>query len=409
MKKFTAFIFAVLLCVSLCATAVNAYICTPADDETIEKKMTSKKTTASNGVVIEYDVYRSPSFDPKDDTKESTVILCFAENGKSSSELAALLVSDAADKQYTKYNYTVVTVKAPADQKWVNIDEEHGSYDILNTEISPAMAAMPEVVLDIKSVGFPARKIIVAGIGSGGTAAWDYALRNAATVSHIVTVGACVNTSLFAGLISNNIKSLAYVGNADTKRAQAHKLMENNANGEGYSSLTVEAVPSDYNGCIEYVLKQDDEPSVTDWIIEHSYQTRFFTVSASLHGAGDITPNQQAYYGSSKTFYVNVKKGHEVTKLVIDGKSAALTELKKENAINNDELRYSYTFTNITSQRSISVTVKKIETAFMTGNSLLIVSLSLCLVCAATAVIVFFVTKPSDKNEKGTKAKEAKR
>ncbi len=397
MKRFTAFAFAVIMCISLAFVAADAYICTPADDVTVAKKMVSKKTVAKNGTVIEYDMYNSPSFNPADDSKESTVILCFAENGKQRSELVSLLVSEMADKQYSKYYYTVVNVRVPADQKWVDTDEEHGSYDVAETPVTPAMEAMPEVILDIKAVGFPARKIIVAGIGSGGTAAWDFALRNPAEVSHLITVGASVDTESFEGLIANDVKAFAYVGTADASRAQAHKVMQSNARSAGYGSLVVETVGGDFNECLSTVMTKKDDPSVTDWIIEQSYQTRFFTVRSSVIGEGSITPTQQAYYGTSKVFNITVKKGYTVTGLAIDGKATPITELKNPVTAENGELSYTYTFTNITSERSITVTVKKASSAMLGGSSLLTVSLSVCLLAAAAAALVFFFCKQKEE------------
>ena len=94
-------------------------------------------------------------------------------------------------------------------------------------------------------------------------------------ISHLITVGACVDTERFEGLAENDIKAFAYVGNTDEKRVQAHRQMQNNAKTEGYGSLIIKTLPGDYDKTISIALTSIDDPSVTDCLSSKAIKPSF--------------------------------------------------------------------------------------------------------------------------------------
>ncbi len=396
MKKSRVFalLFAALVCLSVFTVSVGAIVCSPAGDNAVSAKITTKSSSA-DGVTVEYDVYNSPAYDPTDDSKASTVVLCFAEEGERFSRLFSLLLSDDADSAYKDYVYTAINLRLPSGYKWVDISEDDG-YFSAKVEPTAAMKVVSSVVADIMAVGFPAEKTVVCGVGSGGTAAWYFACRNPKIVSHIMSIGACMDPDSIEGLRDANIRSLAYVGKVDTLRFQAHQSFSSNATTLEYSGFTIKEESLNYDGCIERVLNHEDEPSVTDWLVKNSYQTQFFTLSSTTQGkGGSITPTQKVFYGNSGSFTITLEPEFFIQELHINGKKTELAKL-----VPVDENKFSYTFANVTANGSISVSFGQKSYGFFDADTLLTVGTVLAAVFALAALGTYLFRRyaPARKN-----------
>ncbi len=379
MKKIRALamLFAMLICFSTFAVSANALLCNPADSATIQKKIKSH-TYRSENVVVEYDVYTSPSYDPTDDSKSSTIVLCFAESGERFSRIFSLLLSADADAGYSDYVYTAVNLRLPEGQKWVDTDEESGYFDA-KAASTAAMTAVPTIVADIMAYGFPAQKTVVCGVGVGGTAAWYYACHNTKQVSHILSVGACLDPESIIGLRDANINALAYIGKLDKSRYQAHQELSANATNLSYNSITIKESSLSYDRNTERVFTAEDDPSITDWLVKNSYQTQFFQITSNSNGkGGTITSSQQVFYGNSAVFYIKPDDNYFIKDLSINGQSAPLTKLVPEA-----NGKVSYTFANVTAAGSIYVTFAHSGAGSFSGDSLM----TLCTILAVAFVV----------------------
>ncbi len=389
MKKCRALavIFAVLVCLSLFTASVGAVICSPASDSSVLSKINTK-TVPCDGFTLEYDVYNSPGYDPKDDTKASTVVLCFAEEGERFSEIFSLLLSDDADNHYKDYVYTAVNLRLPAGQKWVDTDEESGYFDA-KKDPTAAMAAIPGIVADIMAFGFPADKTVVAGVNSGGTAAWYFSSHNTKTVSHVLTVGACVDPDSAMSIQNASIRAYAYVGKLDDSHSEAHASLQSQFITNGYDGFTLNELQCDREKTVDLALSEEDSPSVTDWLVKNSYQTQFFKIVSSAEGkGGTITETQQVFYGNSAAFYITLENDYFIQNLYVNGKDAPLTEL-----VSVSENKFCYTFNNVTSAGSIAVTFASKGYGFFDADNLLLLCTVLAAVFVVAAVATFAVSK----------------
>lgn len=380
-KAVFAMLCALIICVSFFTVSASAVVCKPADTATVEKKITTK-TASKDGITLEYDVYTSPAYDKNDDSKQATIILCFAESGERFSKLFSLLTSDDADKNYQDYVYTAVNLRLPAGERWVTTDESSGIFDA-KASPTPAMSVVSSVVADINAVGFPAEKKVVAGIGSGGTAAWYFACHNTKSVSHIYTVNACIDTDSYQGIHSASIQALAYVSDLDKSRLIAHETLEMNLKDLGYSGLTLKKESLASADLANRVIYKLDDPSTTDWLVKNSKQTSFFEISAQSMGkGGEISPSQKVFYGNSAVFTITLEDGYFIEKLAINGKDADLTALVP-SATNG---KFTYTFNKVESNGTIYVAFSPKGLASIDSDTLLLISTVLALMFVMAAV-----------------------
>lgn len=91
---------------------------------------------------------------------------------------------------------------------------------------------------------------------------------------------------------------------------------------------------------------------MTSHSIKVVFEKKKYTINAVLEGVGELTPkgNVIVEYGDSQTFRLSITKEYYVENIFVDGK-----ELKREEI--NNVLLNGYTFTNVTSNKSIKIVV----------------------------------------------------
>jgi len=96
-----------------------------------------------------------------------------------------------------------------------------------------------------------------------------------------------------------------------------------------------------------------NEPSLTDWLIEEAYQSQLFKLSSFCGKGGFITETTSVTFGEDARFIIRTEPGFIIDSVTINGAKTDLSVLET-NA--NDPNEFSYTFKNVISDSSISVT-----------------------------------------------------
>lgn len=391
-KRISAALFAVIILISaLSVTVFAAGALDSATAQQLAEKMVAKTYTSTTKYELNYRIYYSPTYSPANTDKPAMLILYFhGEGGKGNDNTAQLnekgllnqLVSDGADALYRDFQYIIVAPQCPTGESFA---AEPSESETVPTQI---MNAVMELVGEIEATDIILEKHLVAGIGTGADAAFDYAARKTSKVNRLLTVGGICEPTKIAQVYDSGVDFFAFAEGSNTS---IKKLSANIKLLSDVTATPIMFVDGTFDDCLEHALSYT-EPTIADWVIKDTYTSRRFKISTSCNNEGGKISASPASvtYGSGANVTLTLNQGYTITKVTINGveKDASVFESSKSN-----KRQFICKLSNITTNQSVSVELSRVTTESERGDFIdgLIVKLSIAsavLVIAAIATLM---------------------
>lgn len=389
--RFVAMLFAVIFLVSVAVTSVSAVsVPSESDSARILEKMTATTYKTTKGWELNYRAYYSSGYDKKVQDKPATlVVYLHNDSGKGSDNTAQLsergllnqLVSDNADIMYAQSQYIVVAPQCPADKSFT--DEE-------------MLAAVKELWDELFATEILVNKCIVVGVGGGADGAFLFANRYATNVSRIVTVGGTPDKLKAFGALSSGVNMYCFAESSNTAVKDLYEMAEKR---EEDAFIDVVYTDGDLSASIDAALKAT-EPSVMEWVVKDSYESRFFPVRARCTEAGgsiSASP-ENVKYGGSCTVLLTVNKGYAINKLMVNTKEEDISKLVQNT---NNKNQYTYKIANVSSDQNIMIELVRTSTPGEESSSASGLIVALIIVAAVFVIVAVgvFVVSANRKNK----------
>ncbi len=360
---------------------------------------------------INYRRYDSPSYDSKDDTVKSILIVYFHDSdGKGSDNLAQLkegsllsyLMSSATEAKMKDYRYVVIAPQCPEGQSWTGATGKDYTFNSASTTI---MAAVKELVgeMDATNILFSDR-VVVMGSGDGATAAYDYITRYPTNVSRMLSVGGFCDPQALATKERLQDKALRIIAPRGDQyavvNAKALKAQYEEAGINGYFEHY------EYEGSLANAVSEAvkfEEPSVADWAVSENYGSQKFHVSCHADKGGSVTPTStQIGYNGSVSVLIRQGDGYALSGATINGEPVDLSQIKKTGAT-----MYSYTIKGIKKDTNLYVNFVPVATDTIKYNTVVsriikwsgILAGVFALLAAAVFGASFIIGKPLAKKK----------
>lgn len=156
--------------------SINDEIIKEQDSSFYVNNTTAYTYTNENGEKMGYRLFLPPSYNPE---KKYPLILSFHGAGSRGNDNLKQLrpwVSGWMDEQLqSEHPCIIVMPQCPAEQKWVNVPWEKGSYSIANVSFSKPMK-LAKGIFDkvIQENAVDENRIYVMGVSMGGYGAWNF-------------------------------------------------------------------------------------------------------------------------------------------------------------------------------------------------------------------------------------------
>lgn len=397
-KRISAALFAVIILISaLSVTVFAAGALDSATAQQLAEKMVAKTYISTTKYELNYRIYYSPTYSSANTDKPAMLILYFhGEGGKGNDNTAQLnekgllnqLVSDGADALYKDFQYIIVAPQCPVEESFT---EESSESQTVPTQV---MNAVMELAGEIEATEIILEKHLVAGIGTGANAAFDYAARKTSKVNRLLTVGGSCTPAKTAQVYDAGVDFFVFAEESNTS------IKNLSASIKLLSDVTapITFVDGTFDDCLDYALSYT-EPTIADWAIKDTYTSRRFKISTSCNNEGGKISASPASvtYGSGAKVTLTLNQGYAITKVTINGveKDASIFESTKSN-----KRQYICKLNNITTNQSVSVELSRVTTESERGDFIdgLIVKLSiasavLVLAAIATLMATYFYKK----------------
>lgn len=387
---------------ALLAALITALLCTAgafaegtsADGATLEDR-TRAHTFSTQEYELNYRIYYSPAYAAHDSDAPAMLILYFhGDGGKGSDNASQLhsdgliekLLSEAVEKCYADIPYIIVAPQCPEGESFVGED-------------GTVMGAVCELAAELEATEIIMDKYIVAGVGSGATAAYKYSADNVNKVRRCLAVGGECEANLTALAISSGVDVYAFA----EKDNESLKKLQNAAASMAGEHISAVYLGNTFDECVAEALGYI-EPSVDEWLISDAFFDRSFSISLICNsdgGKGDAPLTVK--YGASAKLVIDANPGYIISKVTVNGSEQSIDLFKKVEGENN---KYTFTLTNVTSNQTIMVELQRYTSA--TESSAAIGKLMHFLAIAATvlalgALCVFAVTYAHELKERKTK------
>lgn len=383
------------------AALITALLCTVgafAEGESSDGVSAEDRTRAYIFTTPEYElnyrIYYSPAYSSHESDAPAMLILYFHGDGGEGSDNASQLhadtlierlLSEAVEKCYTEIPYIVVAPQCPEGESFVGEDET-------------VMGAVCELVAELEATEIILDKYIVAGVGSGATAAYEYATENTNKVRRCLAVGGECNANSVALAISVGVDVFAFAENNNESLSK----LQNSVAAAG-NSLSAVYLGDTFEECLAAIATYA-EPSVDEWLISDAFFDRSFTISLICNsdgGTGDAPLSVK--YGASADLVINANPGYIISKVTFNG-SEQSTEIFEK--VEGEDNKYVFKLTNITSNQSVMVELQRCTTATGSGAFIDKLMRSLAIVAAvlaAGALCAFVVSYAHTFKEKKAK------
>lgn len=352
-NRITAAFFAILIIALTVLTSVSAAgVPTEVDGLRLSEKMAAKSYRATDGMELNYRMYRSPGYDVGVDTKPAILVFYFHnDSGKGDDNTAQLaergllnqLVADSSDIMFSSYQYIVVAPQCPEGKSFTDGD---------------ITAAVDELRQELRATEIITEKCIVMGVGSGADGAFEYASRFTESVSRLVTVGGAPDKLKAFGSLASGVTMLCFAEKSNAAMNQFYDYAETMGE-SGY--ITAVFTDGDLSSSVNAALAYSD-PSVTEWVVKDAYESRYFTIHARCtEGGGKISVSpENVKYGGNASVVLTVNKGYVIDRLVVDSNDEDIAKL--EQAANNKN-QYIYNFMGVTAEHSVMVELVAVPTS----------------------------------------------
>lgn len=342
--KKTAAVFVAMVAIFAAFSALSAEDCKVfAEDSEAQApaKTEAKAYTTTSGYVLNYRLYRSPSYDRSDGSKPAMLIYYFHDDAAKGSDnasqldesLLSALISDETEKLYGQtYRYIIVAPQCPADECFVNLPESGGytADEVPETEIMKAakelideIQAMEILLLQTNEDDMKGVKLLAAGVGSGATAAYDFACRHTDSVDRILTVGGVCDPAHIALMCNADMIKALIFAEQDNKSVLSLNSMSN-------GSISINFAGSSLEDCLSFALAYG-EPALTEWAIAENYAAHNFKISVSCNENGgriSVSP-ETVPHGGSAAVTVTVNAGYALKSVKVNGSEADVKVFKQ--------------------------------------------------------------------------------
>jgi len=325
----------------------------------LEEKMEEGTFTLADKSPIQYRIYRSPGYDRKNDKMPAmTVIYFHGDSGKGEGSAAQFkergflnqLVSDSADVSYARLPYIVISVQCPEGKSFVNVPTDGSAYTFDQAAETELMFMVEQLRQEIFNGETVCEKVVVAGVGSGATAAFDYTCRYTSKVYRCVTAGGVCDPLKMSTVADSGIYFLTFGEESNTYVKQFAQATE--------SGITYKAVPGDLGACVEYALAYN-EPDITNWATQDAYENRYFKIEVyCTEAGGKISAPASVKFNGKADVVLTLNKGYSLSKLSIDGEEEKLSQLVQTK---NNKNQYTLSLSNVRWNRSVNVELVRVE------------------------------------------------
>lgn len=355
--RFVAAFAAFILVLSTLGTTVFAL--DTVSGARLEEKMEEGSFALTGKPTIQYRIYRSSGYDRKNDKMPAMPVIYFhGDGGKGDSSAAQFaergllnqLVSDAADVSYARIPYIVISVQCPADKSFVNAPTDGSAYAFDPNGETELMYMVDQLRQEIFNNETVCEKVVVAGVGSGATAAFDYTCRYTSKVYRCITAGGVCDPIKMSTVADSGIYFLSFAEEDNAYVKQFAQATE--------SGITYKAVPGDLGACVEYALAYN-EPDITNWATQDAYENRYFKIEAyCTEAGGKISAPASVKFNGKAEVVLTLNKGYALSKLSIDGEEAKLSQLVQTK---NNKNQYTLSLSNVKWNRSVNVELVRVE------------------------------------------------
>lgn len=391
LNRFVAILFALIFLVSASFTFASASAPSEVDGARILEKMDAKSYRTTAGWDLNFRAYFSSGYDKNVQEKPATLVFYLHnDSGKGSDNTAQLsergmlnqLVSDSADIMYAQSQYIVVAPQCPADKSFT--DEE-------------MLTAVNELWQEFFATEILVNKCIVVGVGGGADGAFTFANRFATIVSRIVTVGGTPDKFKTFGALSSGVNMYCFAESSNTAVKELYAYAEAMEEDE---FIDVVYTDGDLSASINAALKAD-EPSVIEWAVKDSYESRYFAVRARCTEAGGKISTSPATvrYGGDCTVLLTVNKGYVIDKFIVNTKEADVAKLIQND---NNKNQYTYKISNVTSDQTLMVELVATPDEGGKSDSVSGIIIALIVVAAVFVIVAVgvFVVSANKKNRR---------
>lgn len=352
-ERVIAALLAALITALLCT--VGAFVEGESFDGVSVEDRTKAYTFNAQGYELNYRIYYSPAYSSHENDDPAMLILYFHGDGGAGSDNASQLhadglierlLSDAAEKCYTEIPYIIVAPQCPEGESFAGED-------------GAVMGAVCELAAELEATEIILDQYIVAGVGSGATAAYAYAVENTNKVRRCLAVGGECDAKSTALAISAGVDVFAF---AEKNNESLSKLQ--NSVGDADGRLSAVYLGNTFEECLAAVLTYV-EPSADEWLISDAFFDRSFGISLICNsdgGSGDAPIT--ARYGASVDFVINANPGYIISKVTVNGSEQSVDIFEKAEGEDN---KYVFRMTNITSNQSVAVELQRYTNATSSG------------------------------------------
>lgn len=351
-KRVIAAFLAALITALLCTVGAFAEGDISVSDNPLADR-TKAYTFNTQEYELNYRIYYSPAYLIDGADNPAMLILYFhGDGGKGSDNASQLtgdgllerLLSEATERCYADIPYIIVVPQCPADESFTD--------EVL-------LKAVGELAAELEATHYIQDKMMVAGVGSGATAAYEYATENSNKVKRCLAVGGECNANSVALAISVGVDVFAFAENNNESLSK----LQNSVAAAG-NSLSAVYLGNTFEECLAAVVTYA-EPSVDEWLISDAFFDRSFTISLICNsdgGRGEAPLTVK--YGASADLVINANPGYIISKVTLNGVEQATEVFEKAEGEDN---KYVFKLTNITSNQSVAVELQRYTTATGSG------------------------------------------
>ena len=293
----------------------------------LESVMEAKTFKDSSGTELPYRIYVPTDYVSE---KEYPLVIYFHDDIYNGSDNVKQLsgvtpMSYLLTEEYSKaFEPIIIAPQCAEGYGWVDADSSKGNYLLDKTPVSKYMKAVTELIYSLSgSYNFDVDGQIVFGDGSGGTAVWDYAMRNNSNVAFAAPsggVGDITKAYMFQTMYvwmfhgkQDEVVPIAYA--KELYDAIAAVFPEN-------------FLGSFYDASHDVSAKKYVEDEIYYMAFSNVlYQKTEYKIDISCGENGKVTGDTTVKYAQTAEFVISPDTGYTVDKVFVDGVERPASEV----------------------------------------------------------------------------------
>ncbi|MBQ7048190.1 MAG: hypothetical protein IJN86_04500 [Clostridia bacterium] len=356
------FIYSLLILI-LVLTALPAFsVSASVDAATVQEMLASTEGLVFSGEYMDlnYRRYDSLTYNKADFSVKASLIVYFHdEAGKGNDNKAQIeengilsqLLCENTANAWSNFRYVIIAPQCPAGESFTATNGKDYSFAPNATPVLSTVKALVDEISENEPI--MVERVVLIGVGTGATAAYDYVCRYPTNVSRVMAVGGYCDPEKLGTAEMGRDRFFRIVSpKGEDSHAVAVNLVKSfNKNGSksGTEFLT-------FDGKLDNAVKEVlnyNEPSIAEWAISENYSAKKLNVVSSAGKGGTISPpSTQISYNGSITFVIKQEDGYKISKLTVNGTEIDLEELKVNKTNSNT---FNYTLSDITEDKNVEV------------------------------------------------------